>query len=588
MKARIHPESTSPLMTKTRKATTRGAKTSKTKSRGTKSRKPQSRSHVRSRAKSRTQSGAGRTRPSRDSAAKSRQNRLSPETKLAELKHRLREISDLDAAGDLLEWDHATYMPKRGASARARQGAILRRLAHERSIDPALGKLIDELSPYADGLPPGSDEASLIRIARRDFEKAIKVPADHVARVNELGSASFDAWTQARPANDFATMRPFLEQILDLSREYAGFFAPHRHVADPLIDDEDEGTTTASVRALFAELRRELVPMVRAISQQPSADDSCLRGNFGEIRQLAFGLALAERMGYDLARGRLDQTHHPFCTKFAGDDVRITTRVYENDVSLALFATLHEAGHALYEQGVSPALEGTPLGSGTSSGVHESQSRLWENVVARSLGFWTHFYPRLRQTFPDGFEHVPLETFYRAINKVGPSLIRGDADEVTYNLHVMLRFELELQLLEGSLRIKDLPEAWNEAMRTDFGVAPPDDRDGCLQDVHWYAGRIGGGFQSYTIGNVLSAQFYAAAVKEHPDIPSEMESGKLSTLHAWLRRHIYQHGRKYLPSELVARVTGGPMSTKPYLAYLREKYGRLYELPPSRTSETAA
>ena len=512
---------------------------------------------------------------------KPRHGRPSAERRLAELKRRLREINDLEAAAGLLDWDQATYMPKRGAAARARQGAMLRTLAHERSVDPALGKLIDELHSYANGLPPDSDGASLIRVARRDFEKAIKIPADYIMRSNELGAASFDAWTRARPANDFATMQPFLEKILDLSREYADFFAPYEHVADPLIDDEDEGMTVASIRTLFAELRRELKPIVRAICEQSPIDDSCLRGAFGEAAQLDFGLSVARRMGYDLERGRLDLTHHPFCATISLGDVRITTRVYENDISQALFSTLHETGHALYEQGVAPALEDTPLGTGTSAGVHESQSRLWENVVGRSLAFWQHYYPRLQKTFPDQFGRVALDTFYRAINKVTPSLIRGDADEVTYNLHVMLRFDLELRLLEGRLRIKDLPEAWNEGMRADLGVVPPDDRDGCLQDVHWYMGRIGGEFQGYTIGNILSAQFYAAAVKAHPEIARELEAGQFETLRDWLRGTIYQYGRKYTPNEIIERAAGGPMRLQPYLAYLRGKYGEIYSLPSS-------
>jgi carboxypeptidase Taq len=286
-------------------------------------------------------------------------------------------------------------------------------------------------------------------------------------------------------------------------------------------------------------------------------------------------------MGYDLDRGRLDRTHHPFCAKFSIGDVRITTRVYDSDVVRALFSSLHEAGHALYEQGVDAALEGTPLGEGASAGVHESQSRLWENVVGRSRRFWRHFYPPLQSTFRDQLGRVPLETFYRAINKVGRSLIRADADEVTYNLHVMLRFDLELDLLEGRLRVADLPEAWRAGMQAALGVTPHDDRDGCLQDVHWYSGGIGGAFQSYTIGNVLSAQIYAAALKAHPHIPGEIESGEFGTLHGWLKENLYRHGRKYRPNELVERIAGG-FSVQPYLAYLRAKYSELYRLPPSQ------
>jgi carboxypeptidase Taq len=506
-------------------------------------------------------------------------NRPSAESKLTELKRRLLEISDLHGAGALLSWDQATYMPTGGALARGRQGALLGRLAHERLIDPALGKLLDGLATHADSPPPDSDDARLIRVARRDFDRAIRVPADYVERANAHAAGSYDAWIAARPANDFAAMQPYLEKTIELSREYAGFFAPYDHVADPLIDDADQGMTAATVRALFAELSHELIPLVRAICDRPAIDDRCLRGSFGEAAQLDFGLGVAQRIGYDLARGRLDKTHHPFCTKFSAGDVRITTRINEHDIGQGLFSTIHEAGHALYEQGVDRAFEGTPLGSGTSSGVHESQSRLWENVVGRSHGFWQHYYPRLRSTFPDALGAVPLDTFYRAINKVERSLIRTDADEVTYNLHIMLRFDLELKLLAGDLRVRDLPEAWRAAMQATLGVEPPDDRDGCLQDVHWYGGVVGGGFQSYTIGNILSAQFYAAALKAHPHIPYEIGQGEFGTLHAWLKDHVYRHGRKFPPNELVERATGSPMSMTAYIGYLRGKYGEIYQLP---------
>jgi carboxypeptidase Taq len=308
-----------------------------------------------------------------------------------------------------------------------------------------------------------------------------------------------------------------------------------------------------------------------------------LRGPFDEREQLAFSLSIVKQFGYDLDRGRLDKTHHPFCTKFAAGDVRITTRVNENDLCDALFSTLHEAGHALYEQGVSVALEGTPLGWGASAGVHESQSRLWENIVGRGHRFWEHFYPALQRVFPDRLGNIRFEAFYHAINKVQRSLIRTDADEVTYNLHVMMRFELEIDMLEGRLQVKDLPEAWRARMQSDLGVVVPDDRDGCLQDVHWYGGSVGGGFQGYTIGNILSAQFYAAAVSAHPDIAREIAAGEFATLHAWLRTHLYQHGRKFTPNEIVARATGGAISIAPYMAYLHEKYGALYHLPAATT-----
>ena len=518
---------------------------------------------------------AGATAAGRRSASA-----ISAEARLAELKRRLREAYDIASAGAVLGWDQATYMPKGGAPARARQGATLSRLAHERLTDPAVGKLLDGLAAYAAGLPEDSDDACLIRMARRQYDKAVKVPAELVARREEAASASYDAWTRARPANDFATMRPFLERMLDLSREYARCLGPYDHIADPLIDDLDDGMTVASIRTLFDALRAELVPIVRAIAEQPVADDSCLRRHFPEARQIEFSVGAIKRFGYDFDRGRLDKTHHPFCTRFASGDVRITTRVKENDLADALFSTLHEAGHALYEQGVDPGFDGTPLGGGTSMGVHESQSRLWENLVGRSRGFWEHFYPALRKAFPAQLKGVPLETFYRAINKVERSLIRTDADEVTYNLHVMLRFGLELDLLESRLKVKDLPEAWRARFKADLGLEPPDDRDGCLQDVHWYGGGVGGVFQSYTIGNILSAQLYAAAVEAHPGIPGEIKRGEFGTLHGWLRESLYRHGSKFQPDEIVRRASGKAMTIEPYIAYLRNKYGELYELPP--------
>jgi carboxypeptidase Taq len=508
-----------------------------------------------------------------------RPRRRSPDDMLTELKVRLREISDLRAAGAVLSWDQATYMPEEGAAARGRQMAMLSRLAHERSVAPVVGRLIDALVPFGESLPPDCDDARLIRVTRRDYEKATKVPPDYVARANAHGAASYQAWTQARPANDFKAMVPYLEKTLDLSREYSEFFAPYAHVADPHIDDADEGMTTASVQKLFRELKRGLVPLVDAICGQPEADDSCIRQHFAKPGQLEFAKQAAARLGYDFKRGRIDLTHHPFCTKFSAGDVRITTRVREDDLGDALFSTLHEAGHAMYEQAVDPALAGTPLGHGVSAGVHESQSRLWENIVARSSGFWSYFYPLLQRTFADQLADVPLQTFHRAINKVARSLIRTDADEVTYNLHIMLRFDLELNMLEGKLAVKHLPQAWRAAMRADLGIEPADDRDGCLQDVHWYGGGIGGAFQSYTIGNILAAQFYAAALKTHPQISGEIAHGEFGTLHGWLRDNIYRHGAKFPPNELIKRATGSPMSMTPYLGYLRGKYGELYRLP---------
>ncbi len=500
------------------------------------------------------------------------------ETKFQELKTRLIEVNDISAAAGLLHWDQSTYMPSGGAAARARQMATLGRLSHEKFTDSAVGKLLDALEPYQKSLPYDSDEASLLRLTRRRYERAIKIPAEFTAEVTNHTSESYQVWTEARPANDFERVRPYLEKTLEYSRQSANFFPGYDHIADPLIEPRDYGMKAADVKRVFAELRAELVPIVSAITSQEPADDSCLHQYFPEEKQLAFGLEVSQQFGYDLNRGRQDKTHHPFMTKFSLGDVRITTRTKENFLGDALFSTLHETGHALYEQGIRMDFEGTPLARGTSSGVHESQSRLWENIVGRSRRFWNHYYPQLQSVFREQLGDVPIDTFYRAINKVERSLIRTNADEVTYNLHVMLRFDLELALLEGELEIKDLPNTWRERFEADFGIVPPDDKDGVLQDVHWYFGLIGGGFQGYTLGNILGAQFFTAATKAHPEVPSEIENGEFRTLHDWLKENLYQHGSKYTAPEIVERATGSPLSIEPYMAYLRTKYGELYDL----------
>jgi len=500
------------------------------------------------------------------------------EQKLQELKTLLAEVYDLNMAQSVLGWDQSTYMPPGGAVARGRQMAILGRIAQEKAINPEIGRLLDDLEPYAESLPSDSDDARLIRVARRDYEQNVKIPPAFVGEFFEHGAESYQKWAEARPKNDYASLLPILEKTLDYSRQMANFFPGYEHIADPLIDFADYGMKASSIRALFSELREKLVPIVQAITSQPPLDDSPLRGHFPEASQLAFGEDMIRAMGYDFSRGRQDKTHHPFTTKFSLGDVRITTRVREDFLGEALFSTVHEAGHAMYEQGIRMDLEPTPLASGTSSGVHESQSRLWENIVGRSRGLWEFYFPKLKQTFPDALHHVSTDDFYRAVNKVEPSLIRTDADEVTYNLHVLLRFDFELALLEGNLPLRDLPDAWRARYTSDLGITPPDDKDGVLQDVHWFFGQIGGAFQGYTLGNIMSALFYQAALQAHPEIPSEIRQGRFNTLHAWLVENIYQHGRKFTAEELVKRITGGPIQIEPYIQYLREKYGELYQL----------
>jgi len=503
---------------------------------------------------------------------------MTVESDFANLKQRLRIIEDLHDAGRTLIWDQSTYMPASAAPARGRQLALLSSLAHERMADPALGRLLDSVTSWADAQGTDSNAAALVRVTRREHERATRVPADFVRRLSEHTSKTYDVWQRARPANDFGAVKPLLETTVELSRELAAYYPGHEHPYDALVDLAEDGMTVKMVRGLFGELRAGLVPLIEAIGKRPEPDDRCLTGEFPESAQRAFGEKVIRSFGYDFARGRQDKTAHPFMIKLGRGDVRITTRYRTDDVSDGLFSTMHEAGHAMYEQGVDDALEGTPLFHGTTAGVHESQSRLWENLVGRSLPFWRRWYAPLKEAFPKELKGVDVDTFHRAINKVVPSLIRTDADEVTYNLHVMLRFDLELDMLEGKLAVRDLPEAWRARIKKDLGVTPSDDRNGAMQDVHWYGGHVGGQFQSYTLGNVMSAQFFAAARRDLGDVDSQIAAGEFAPLRGWLTERIYKHGRKFTAPEIVERATGEPLSIKPYLAYLNTKYGSLYGL----------
>lgn len=500
------------------------------------------------------------------------------EPKLETLKTYLYKVHDLTMATSVLGWDQETYMPPGGATARAQQLGTLSALAHETFASDEVGQLLDDLKSYEASLPYDSDDASLIRVAQREYARRRRVPAEFVARQTHNQSLTYAAWLDARAASDFDSIAPWLQRQLDLSREYASFFPEAAHPADPLIDLAEPLMSAAEIRRVFAELRAELVPLVHSITSQPVADDSCLKQYYPEASQLAFGVEVAKQIGYDFNRGRQDKTAHPFMTMFSIDDVRMTIRVKENNLTEALFGTLHEGGHALYGQGHDHALARTLLAEGASSGIHESQSRLWENLVGRSRRFWQYFYPRLQQVFPAQLGNVSLDTFYRAINKVERSLIRTDADEVTYNLHVMMRFEFELLLLEGKLSVRDLPDVWSETITRDIGVTPPDHAMGVLQDVHWYSGAIGGMFQGYTLGNILSAQFFDAAVRAHPEIPDQITRGEFQTLLGWLQENIYKHGSKFTPDELIPRATGEPLNIKPYIRYLTDKYSELYSL----------
>jgi carboxypeptidase Taq len=495
---------------------------------------------------------------------------------LNDLKSRLATIMDINHAAALLGWDQRTHMPPGGAQSRAEQLATLQRLSHQHFTDPGIGKLLEQIAPLADDPSDESDDACLVRVVRRDYERATKLPADFVsawARARAIGNKT---WEEARRESNFGKFRPHLEEQIDFAHRAAEYLGYTDHPYDALLDGFEPGMTTAQVKTLFAELKDGTVPLLRAIvASGVEIDDSILHQPFDESKQEQFGIGVTRRFGYDWQRGRQDRTTHPFAINFGRDDVRITTRFYPDFLNAALFGTMHEAGHAMYEQGTDPALSRTPLARGASLGVHESQSRMWENLVGRSRPFWQANYARLQELFPDQLGAVEPESFYRAINKVQPSFIRVEADELTYNLHIMLRFELETALLEGKIKAADLAEEWNDRMEALLGVTPDSDANGVLQDMHWSAGMIGY-FPTYTIGNVLSVQLWEAALTDHPSIPEEISRNEFGTLLGWMREHIHRHGRKFEPNRLIEKATGRSITAAPYLNYLHAKFGEMY------------
>jgi carboxypeptidase Taq len=495
-----------------------------------------------------------------------------------QLKERMAEITDIYRAAALLNWDQQTQMPPAGAEARAQQLGTLSKIAHQMHVAEETGRLIEAAAADVDGADYDSDEAAFVRVAKRDYEQATRLPPEFVAEFSRVTALAHEVWAKARAENKFEDFRPSLEKIFDLARQAAEYLGYTDHIYDALLDQFEPGMKTAQVRAIFDELKEDLVPLVHAISERLDAvDDAILHQGFDEDKQRDFTYEVIQKFGYDFNRGRVDRTVHPFATNFSINDVRITTRYDRAFLNPALFGTLHETGHALYELGVDPALERTPLADGSSLGVHESQSRLWENLVGRSRGFWKHFYPKLQQVFPAQLGDVSLDTFYSAINKVQPSLVRVEADEVTYNLHIMLRFELEQEILEGKVKIAELPEVWNARMQEYLGVTPPSDALGVLQDVHWSGGLIGY-FATYALGNLMSVQLWDKALADAPDIPSQIERGEFAVLREWLRQNVHRHGRKYMPDELMRRITGEGIQSRSYMRYLKRKYGELYGL----------
>jgi carboxypeptidase Taq len=499
-------------------------------------------------------------------------------SKYEELVTRLGKISDFRAAAYLLAWDQETYMPPGGVEERATQLSTLQTTAHELFVADEVGSLLESLAGLGSELDYDSLEASLIRVTQRYFERQRKVPPSLVARLTKATSLGQAAWVEARKGSDFGAFQPHLEEIVALTIEMADALGYTDRIYDALLDRFEPQMKTSHVEGLFEEMKAGLVPLVHAIAErQDAVDDSFLASDFDEDIQWDFGIQVIERLGFDFEHGRQDRSAHPFTTSFAPSDVRLTTRVFRDQFKSALFGSIHEAGHGMYEQGFDRAMDRTPLSAGSSLGVHESQSRMWENMVGRSRGFWRFWLPQLKELFPVQLAGVELEAFYRAINRVEPSLVRVEADEVTYNLHIFLRFEIENLMLEGKVRISDLPELWNSKMEEYLGIRPPNDADGVLQDVHWSSGLIGY-FPTYSLGNLLAAQFYNQAVSESPDIPRDISSGEFSSLFDWMRTKVHMPGAKYTPVELVERLTGGPIRTEPFLNYIREKYSEIYRL----------
>jgi len=496
--------------------------------------------------------------------------------KLDQLKEKLGEVADIGRAASVLSWDQQVNMPPGGHEARGRQLATLSKIAQEKFITDEVGKLIDDLKQELNG-DHSSDEAALVRVASRNYDKARRVPPEFIAEQAIVSSRAFEAWVEARSKSDFSIFQPHLEKVLELVNKYISFFPPAEHPYDTLLDDYEPGMKTADVKAIFDGLRPKQVELIKAITSRRQVKDDFLFKKYNEKKLMDFGERVITKFGYDWSRGRQDKAPHPFETTFSVNDVRITTR-YEDDNPIAmLFSTMHESGHAMYEQGINPDYERTPLAGGTSLAVHESQSRMWENLVGRSLPFWEHFYPELKKTFPRKLEGVNLKSFYKAINKVEPSLIRVNADEATYNLHIMLRLELEIAMVEGKIAIKDLPEIWNTKMQDYLGVTPPNDAKGVLQDIHWSGGMIGY-FSTYALGNLISAQLWEKINADIHDLDDQIRKGDFSQLLDWLRKNIHQYGQKYEPQTLVEEVTGSKITYEPYIRYLTKKYSEIYGL----------
>lgn len=494
----------------------------------------------------------------------------------SQLLNRIQEIHDLQKAAALLSWDRQVIMPEAGDEMRVKQITTLTSLAHSMYTDDGVGQLIEKAAEELEGADYDSNEASLIRYLQENYEEERRLPDDFVSRRSEVSGKAHRIWVHAREANDFDAFAPWLEQIVELGREMAEHYGYDEHIYDPLLDKYERGARTADVRVLFEATKAATVPLLKAIGESDrQVSDDLLRQSYDVEAQKEFARYIAQAVGYDLNRGYLGTAVHPFASSFSRDDARITSRWYPDYLGPSLFGTLHESGHAIYEQNTHADLARTPLARGTSSGIHESQSRLFENYIGRSRSFWQAHFPRLQETFPAQLQDATVEQFYEAINKVQPSTIRVEADELTYNLHIILRFELEQELLTGGIAVKDLPDAWNTKMQELLGVTSPSDREGVLQDIHWTWPSFGY-FPTYALGNLYAAQIFAAAQEQAPAISAELEAGKTTLLLSWLRESIHQHGRKFKPTELIERATGSSLSHQPFVDYVTAKFSDIY------------
>ena len=496
---------------------------------------------------------------------------------LNKLKTLLAEVADLNHTQALLSWDQQTYMPQGGGEARGNQLATIGKISHQKFTSDEIGQLLSDLEKEFDGADPDSDDLHLLKVTRHDYDQATRVPSEFVAEFAVVTSKAFEAWVEARGKSDFSIFQPHLEKVVELNQRYVTFFPPADHPYDVLLDQFERGMKTADVKAIFEALRPQQVELIKAISEKPQVDDSFLHVEYDQQKMWDFSEVIATKFGYDWERGRQDKSAHPFTTNFSINDVRITTRFEEDNPTVMLFSTMHETGHGLYELGNNQAYERTPLAGGASLAVHESQSRMWENLVGRSLPFWEYFYPEFQKLFPAQVGDVDLETFYKGINKVEPSLIRVNADEATYNMHIMLRLELEIGMVEGTVKVKDLPEIWDAKMDEYLGIVPPDDAKGVLQDVHWSGGMLGY-FSTYALGNLISAQLWEKIAADIPDLAEQFRKGEFGALLAWLREKIHVLGNKYEPQELVQRVTGSKIDSAAYVHYLKQKFGDIYGL----------